>query len=129
MYRKVRKTGVIYAKRKEKQTKINYAGVKYSIWRTDVKCLSSFFLKDSIVILLTICAGREFQTFKMLLKKKYFASFDLKRLPMILKPLIVTSGACEIDSYIVVYVDIIETILQSQQLVRGEKLMKTTHDT
>ena len=64
------------------------AGVKYSIWWTNAKCLSSFFLKYPIVILFTICAGREFQTFTILLKKKCFASFDLKRLPMILKPLL-----------------------------------------
>ena len=78
--------------------------MKYSIWWTDAKCLSSFFLKYSIVILLTICAGREFQIFTILLKKKCFASFDLKRLP------IVTSDACEIGSYIVAYVDIIKTV-------------------
>ena len=50
--------------------------------------LIEFFLNDSIVILLTICAGREFQTFTILLKKKCFASFDLKRLPMIFKLLL-----------------------------------------
>ena len=32
-------------------------------------CLSRFFLNDSIVILLTICDGRKFQTFTILLKK------------------------------------------------------------
>ena len=61
--------------------------MKYSIWWTDAKYLSSFFLKYSIVILLTIYAWREFQIFTILLKKKCFGSFDLKRLPMILKPL------------------------------------------
>ena len=39
-------------------------------------------------MLLAICDGREFQTFTILLKKKCFTSFDLKRLPMILKPLL-----------------------------------------
>ena len=68
--------------------KINYAGLKYSIWLTDARCLSSVFLYDSLLLLLTVCAGREFQIFTILLTKKCFASFDLKRLPMILKPLL-----------------------------------------
>ena len=33
-------------------------------------------------------AGREFQIFRFLSKKKCFISFDLKRLSMILKPLL-----------------------------------------
>ena len=57
------------------------------------------------MLLLTNCAGKEFQIFKILLKK-CFASFDddddLEA--------IVTSGAYEIGSYIVVYVDIIRTV-------------------
>ena len=64
-----------YFKKKKK-----YAEMKCSIWLTDAKCLSSF-LKDSIVILLTICAGRQFQIFNIQLNKKRFASFDLKCLP------------------------------------------------
>ena len=47
-----------------------------------------FFLIDSIVLLLTICTDREFQIFTILLQKKCFSSFILKRLPMILKPLL-----------------------------------------
>ena len=61
--------------------------MKYSIRWTDAQCLSSFFLNVWIVILSTTCAGREFQIFTTLLKKKSFASFYLKRLPMILKSL------------------------------------------
>ena len=38
-----------------------------------------FFLKDYIMLLLTTCVGRELQIFMILLKKKCFASFDLKR--------------------------------------------------
>ena len=34
-------------------------GMKYSIWLTDDKCLSIFFLRDSIVVLLTIYAERK----------------------------------------------------------------------
>ena len=37
-----------------------------------------FSFNYSIVMLLTICAGREFQIFTILLKKKCFASFDVK---------------------------------------------------
>ena len=62
--------------------------MKYSIGWIDAKCLSSFFLNNFIVLLLTNCAGREFQIFTILLKKIYFDSFYLKRLPMILKPLL-----------------------------------------
>ena len=40
-----------------------YAGMNYSIWRNDAKCLSSFSLKYLLVLLLTICAGTEFQIF------------------------------------------------------------------
>ena len=72
--------------------------MKYLVWSTDVECLPSFFFNHSIVILLTICAGTEFQIFTILLKKKYFASFDLKSLSMILKPflrlVLVRSVAC-----------------------------------
>ena len=53
------------------------------------------------MLLLTIGAGREFQIITILLKKKCFASLDLKRLPTI-----VACDVCEILSYIVVYVDI-----------------------
>ena len=61
-----------------------------------------FFINDYTVLLLTMCADKEFQIFMILLKKSCFASFNLKRLP------IITSGACEIGSYIVVYVDIVK---------------------
>ena len=83
--------------------------MKYLTWWTDAKCLSSFFLNDSIVILLTICAGREFQTFTILLKKKVLRFILSKTLTNDLEA-IVTGGACEIGSYIIVYVNIIKTM-------------------
>ena len=52
-----------------------------------------------LLLLLNICAGREFQIFTILLKKMSFASFDLEA--------IVTSDACEIGKYIVIYVNIV----------------------
>ena len=76
----------------------------------DTKCLSSFFVYDSSVLLLTNRAGSALQIFTILLKKKCFASSYLKRLPMIL------SGVCEIGSYIVVYVNIIKTMVNYKYL-------------
>ena len=74
--------------------------MKYLIWWPDTKCLSVFFLIDSIVLLLTNCAGKEFQIFRILLKKKVFLFVPFKTLTNNLEA-IAMSGACEIGSYIV----------------------------
>ena len=37
-----------------------------------------FFFNYQIVLQITICAGKEFQTFTILLKKKCFALFDVR---------------------------------------------------
>ena len=50
----------------------NYIGMKCSIQGPDDRCLSIFFLIVSIILILTICTGREFQIFMILLKKKHF---------------------------------------------------------
>ena len=64
--------------------KRNYAGAKFVMFGFDTRYLSSLVLNVSIVLLLTTCAGREFQTFTILLKKKCFASSDRKCFPCIL---------------------------------------------
>ena len=66
--------------------------------------ITCFFLNNSIVFLLTICAGREFQIFTILLKERVLRFILSKILTYDLET-IVTIGACEIGSYIVVYVD------------------------
>ena len=81
--------------------------MKYSIWWRNTKCLSSFFLNDSIVLLLTICVGKEFQIFTIILKKKVLPFGWSKTLTNDLEA-IVTSGACEIGSYIVIYTNIVK---------------------
>ena len=88
--------------------------MEYSIWWTDVKCLWSFFLNDSIELLLTICVDRKLEIFTILLKKKCFTLFDLKRLPMILNS--VTRDACEIGNYIVVYANIVKAAENNKYL-------------
>ena len=62
------------------------------------------------MLLSTIWVGRKFQILMLLFKKKCFASFDLKHLPMILKPLL--RGAYEIGSYIIIYVNIVKATEQ-----------------
>ncbi len=52
------------------------------------KWTSSLFLNVSIVLLLTTCAGREFHTLTILLKKKCFDSYVRNAVPTILKPLL-----------------------------------------
>ena len=99
--------------------------MKYYILWIDAKCSSSFVLNDSIVILLTICVGRKFQIFTILLKKvlRFIRSKTLTND-------LVTSGACEIGSYIVVYINIIKdmeilnTSIKSPRSLRLDKLNK-----
>ena len=70
------------------------------------------------MILSTICAGREFQTFTILLKEKMFRFVRSKTVTNDLEA-IVTSGACEIGSYIVVYVDIVKATNNSSTSIRS----------
>ena len=65
--------------------------------------------------MLTICAGREFQIFTILLKKKVLRFIRSETLTNDLEA-IVTGGACEIGSYIVIYVEIVKAMDNSKYL-------------
>ena len=83
--------------------------MKYSTWWTDAKCLSRVFLNDSIVILLTICAGREFPNIYDSIEEKVLRFIRSKTFTDDIEA-IVTGGACEIGNYIIVHVNIIKTM-------------------
>ena len=110
-----RRPGRRKSRRREEETQGREGGVQrinrqqcgyYNFYLIETKgqqrAYRVFSLKDSIVILLTICAGREFQIFTILLKKKMLRFIQSKTLTNDLEA-IVTGGVCEIGSYIVVY--------------------------
>ena len=49
-----------------------YGGIKYTIWETDTKFPLNFFLEISIILFLTISAGKEFQILTIDYLKKMF---------------------------------------------------------
>ena len=76
------------------RTQDKYTAIKKIRWNEILDLVNGcefikfFFFWNNPIVTVTTCAGKEFQTFTILLKKKCFASFDLKSLPMILKPLL-----------------------------------------
>ena len=87
------------------------------------------FFNDLIMLLLTICAGKKFKISTLLLKKTVSLRSFVRSLTNDLEA-IVTSGACEIGSYIVVYVNIVKsrkilnTSIRSSRSLRLHKLNK-----
>ena len=83
--------------------------MKYSIWWTDGKCLSKFFLKRFYCVIVNYLCWERFSDIHDSIKENVLSFVRSKTLTNDLEA-IVTSGACVIGSYIVVNVGIVKAV-------------------